>query len=230
MPTKAEKKRWDEKYKTVYSVKSSPHYKRRLQFYLKDLAQVIDCILPNKKVLILGGGPTTYLPDILSEKNCKIDVADISWIGLHATNDSGYSTICCDFNQKLPFKDASYDIVVCIDTLEYIDNQVQFLREMKRVSKMYAIVRVRNFYYIGFRWSILRGKKLYGLQFITLPDKTRKFINLYDLHYIKELVDIAELKIIDIIFKGSDSALLHFFRLQNHYPSIFATSIIVKIA
>jgi len=49
--------------------------------------------------------------------------------------------------QKLPFKDKSFDYVFCLEVLEHIHAPFKVLSELKRVSKKYVIISVPNPYH-----------------------------------------------------------------------------------
>lgn len=60
---------------------------------------------------------------------------------------------------KLPYKDNSFDLVVCMEVLEHLKDPKKALFEIMRVSKKYAILSVPNepFFRIG---NFLRGKNI----------------------------------------------------------------------
>jgi len=59
----------------------------------------------------------------------------------------------------MPYKDNSFDLVVCTEVLEHLEQPAKALQEMLRVSKKYLIVSVPNepFFMLG---NFLRGKNL----------------------------------------------------------------------
>lgn len=60
---------------------------------------------------------------------------------------------------KLPFKDNSFDLVLCLEVLEHLEDPQKAFSELVRVSKKYCIVSVPNEPW--FRLSnFLRGKNL----------------------------------------------------------------------
>ena len=62
--------------------------------------------------------------------------------------------------QKLPFKDNSFDVVFTKDTLHHIDNKVQALKEIKRVTKKHGliyIVEYNRYNPIGYLHLVLPG-------------------------------------------------------------------------
>lgn len=60
---------------------------------------------------------------------------------------------------KLPYKDNSFDLIICTEVLEHLEESAKALREMLRVSKKYLIVSVPNepFFMLS---NFLRGKNL----------------------------------------------------------------------
>jgi len=60
---------------------------------------------------------------------------------------------------ELPYQDSSFDLVVCTEVLEHLDEPTKALKEMLRVSKKYLIISVPNepFFMLS---NFLRGKNL----------------------------------------------------------------------
>ena len=60
---------------------------------------------------------------------------------------------------KLPYKDNSFDLVVCTEVLEHLDAPSKILKEILRVSKKYLLISVPNepFFMLS---NFLRGKNL----------------------------------------------------------------------
>ena len=59
----------------------------------------------------------------------------------------------------LPYKDNSFDLIICTEVLEHLEDPAKALREMLRVSKKYIILSVPNepLFMIG---NFLRGKNV----------------------------------------------------------------------
>lgn len=63
---------------------------------------------------------------------------------------------------ELPYKNSSFDIVICTEVLEHLEQPTKALKEMLRVSKKYLIISVPNepFFMLS---NFLRGKNLLRL-------------------------------------------------------------------
>jgi len=58
---------------------------------------------------------------------------------------------------KLPYKDNSFDLVLCTEVLEHLENPEEGLRELIRVSKKYLVISVPNEPFFMFA-QFVRGK------------------------------------------------------------------------
>lgn len=60
---------------------------------------------------------------------------------------------------NLPYRDNTFDLVVCTEVLEHLDNPTKVLREVMRVSKKHILISVPNepFFMLG---NFIRGKNL----------------------------------------------------------------------
>ena len=91
-------------------------------------------IKPKELVLEVGSGsaPMKRSTVLLDKFVCTIDI--------HRTNKQsinqfhGKPFILADGN-KLPFKDKSFDTIICRHVIEHVDNPLEFLKELQRVGK-----------------------------------------------------------------------------------------------
>lgn len=63
---------------------------------------------------------------------------------------------------KLPYKDNSFDVVICSEVLEHLDDPEKALMELRRVSKKYLLLSVPNEPLFTIQ-RILRGKNVLKL-------------------------------------------------------------------
>lgn len=63
---------------------------------------------------------------------------------------------------NLPYKDNSFDLIICTEVLEHLEEPAKAIKEMLRVSKKYLIISVPNepFFMLS---NFLRGKNLLRL-------------------------------------------------------------------
>ncbi|MEE9219301.1 MAG: class I SAM-dependent methyltransferase [Acidobacteriota bacterium] len=75
---------------------------------------------------------------------------------------------------RLPFEDASFDAVLCLDVLEHMDAPHALCSEMARVSRRWVLLSLPNAYDLTQRWSFVRGRGLprrYGLPPAPPPER-----------------------------------------------------------
>ncbi len=109
----------------------------------------------NESVLELGCNNKTlkrFLP-----KECK-------YVGLDDFNNA--ADIKHNLNKfPYPFKDNSFDVIFCLQTLEHLENPFRALEEMKRISKNDIVLGIPNvFHWRDIAINLLRKytKQWYG--------------------------------------------------------------------
>src|SRR3989338_10092907 len=74
-----------------------------------------------QKILEIGCGEGSLLA-LLSTKN-KVYGADISSSGVEKTREKGITCYLSDAsNEPLPFADSFFDTVICLETIEHVEN------------------------------------------------------------------------------------------------------------
>lgn len=85
----------------------------------------------------------------------------------------GFDAIRADLNEKLPFDDAKFDLVVCLEVIEHIEKAEQLLFEINRILKKDGLLLIStpNYAYFNVRLKILLGKPIpdegYHFRFFT---------------------------------------------------------------
>jgi len=84
----------------------------------------------NKKILDFGCGDARY-KNILSKNNSYTGI-DVDESG-HPTEDKKFDLLWD--NKKLPFDNDSFDVIICTEVLEHVENLDVTIKELKRVLK-----------------------------------------------------------------------------------------------
>jgi methionine biosynthesis protein MetW len=110
------------------------------------------------RVLDLGCGDGAMLDYLQRERGCSgygIELADANVLACIAR---GVNVIQLNLDEGLAiFEDASFDVVLQIDTLQHLRNAEVMLRETARVGRV-GIVAFPNFAHWPNRLSVLRGR------------------------------------------------------------------------
>jgi methionine biosynthesis protein MetW len=113
-----------------------------------------------RSLLDVGGGDGTFA--LLARERfprCEITVVDSSSVGASIAEARGLSACVADIDgARLPFPDASFDLVTTIDVLEHILDPWRLLQEVARVSRKWIVVSCPNFASPINRWDLLRGR------------------------------------------------------------------------
>jgi len=123
------------------------------------MMQSIARLVPDgSRVLDLGCGDGALLALLQKERGCTgygIEIADANVL---ACVRRGVDVIQLNLDEGLAlFDDASFDVVLQINTLQHLRNAEVMLRETARVGRI-GIVAFPNFGYWANRLSVLRGR------------------------------------------------------------------------
>lgn len=117
-----------------------------------------ELVPPGSRVLDLGCGDGAMLAYLQKTRNCTgygIELADANVL---ACVQRGVNVIQLNLDEGLSmFEDASFDVVLQIDTLQNLRNAEVMLRETVRVGRI-GIVAFPNFAHWPNRLSVLRGR------------------------------------------------------------------------
>ncbi len=128
---------------------------------MSDLAtmEVIASLVPQgARVLDLGCGDGALLAHLQKTRGCSGYGVEIDDTNVLACVQRGVSVIQLNLDEGLSvFDDASFDVVLQIDTLQHLRNAEVMLRETARVGRT-GIVAFPNFAHWPNRLSVLRGR------------------------------------------------------------------------
>lgn len=100
---------------------------------------VLDEDLSGKRVLDLGAGRGVFCKKFIdAAAPLGIDApAVLSACDLYARDivTKSIPRVAVDFSHQLPYRDAAFDIVVCVEVIEHVPNQVAFMAEIFRILK-----------------------------------------------------------------------------------------------
>jgi len=96
---------------------------------------VIDFIRKEKGLEVLDFGcGTGLLMKELIERGYHVFGVDNSSIALELCQKRGIKdTKKCNFEDRLTFEDKFFDVIICLDVLEHIENDINLLEEFRRI-------------------------------------------------------------------------------------------------
>jgi methionine biosynthesis protein MetW len=122
------------------------------------LQRIAEMVPPGARVLDLGCGDGALLDHLQRQRGCTGYGIEIDDANVLACMQRGVNVIQLNLDEGLAiFEDASFDVVLQIDTLQHLRNAETMLRETARVGKT-GIVAFPNFAHWPNRWSVLRGR------------------------------------------------------------------------
>ena len=123
-----------------------------------DLLSIARLVPHGSRVLDLGCGTGALLDYLIQERGCSGYGVEIDDANVQACMARGVNVIQFDLEAGLAlFGDASFDVVLQIDTLQHLRNAEVMLRETARVGRT-GIVAFPNFAHWPNRLAVLRGR------------------------------------------------------------------------
>lgn len=119
-------------------MKLKEFYKSSQQFennvYNKEKIKSLKQFFPkHKDILDLGCG-NGEITKLLSKEN-KVIGADVSEEAIENCRAKGLTCVLIDFQERLPYKNDSFDFVFLLETLEHVFDTESLLKEIKRILK-----------------------------------------------------------------------------------------------
>ena len=123
-----------------------------------DQLSITRLVPPGSRVLDLGCGDGAMLEHLIRERACTGYGVEINDANVLACVRRGVNVIQLNLDEGLAmFDDASFDVVLQIDTLQHLHNTEVMLRETARVGRT-GIVAFPNFGHWPNRLAVLRGR------------------------------------------------------------------------
>lgn len=137
---------------------SQQQMNQQLRQQRADLAFIANWITPGSHLLDIGCGDGLMLQYLQTAKNCTgygIEIADDQVL---QSTTRGVNVIQQDMKIGLPlFADHSFDTVLCLSSLQMMENVDELIREFARVGKE-IIVSFPNFAFWPHRLALLQGR------------------------------------------------------------------------
>jgi methionine biosynthesis protein MetW len=123
-----------------------------------DQVLIARLVPPGSRVLDLGCGDGALLDYLIRERACTGYGVEIADANIQACVARGVNVIQLNLDEGLAmFGDASFDVVLQIDTLQHLRNAEVMLRETARVGRT-GIVAFPNFGHWPNRLAVMRGR------------------------------------------------------------------------
>ena len=189
---------------------------------LQTLDAIAQLVPPGSRVLDLGCGDGELLARLQATRGCSgygIEIADANVL---ACVRRGVDVIQLNLDEGLAiFADASFDVVLQIDTLQHLRNAETMLRETVRIGRI-GIVAFPNFGHWPNRLSVLRGR---------MPVTRRLPYQWYDTPNIR-VGTHADFELLALRngLKIQDSFGLHEGRVLRTMPNLRASTAVFKVS
>lgn len=123
-----------EEVKKVYSTYQDTQPKGFEQFHASTVDPIFAEIPVGAKVLDVGANSGEMMRLLQTAKQCRVKGVDLSLLAIEEAKKKGTKVLYADA-ENLPFKDASFDVVILREVLTHIHEPLKALKEIRRVLK-----------------------------------------------------------------------------------------------
>lgn len=198
---------------------------KTLQPWRPQFSIILSLIKNGSHVLDVGCGDGVLGELLIKKKKCTVKGVEVDEVGVKKARKRGIDARVLDINEGLPFKRNSFDVVVCNEVLQYIDNPDFVVSETLRVGKK-VIIAFPNFGFWAYRLEHLLGRfpklSLYGHTW--WETNQTKFFSLSDFLDLPSLQKVRIKKLVCIDWKNREVSLL-----AKINPNFFGRSCILEL-
>ena len=133
---------WEKRFNdTNASLFKKMAFHPRKELLIKTIVNALD---ESELILDLGSGLGAVLRQCLKiKKGLHFIGSDFSPAGVkYIQTELKIPSIVLDITEKLPFPDKSFDILICTETLEHLEDPMFVFNELKRVARKKVIISV----------------------------------------------------------------------------------------
>jgi len=115
---------------------------------------ILELVKPGSSIVDLGCGNGSLMQRLIREKGCTAAGMEISSSGVDVCISKGLDVIRGSIDQRLPYRENSFDYAICNVTLQMVMFPEMLLAEMKRVAR-YLVLSFPNFGFYKNRLELL---------------------------------------------------------------------------
>lgn len=180
---------------------------------------------PGSRVLDAGCGDGVLGQKLINEKGCTVFGFDLDRVGVAAAKRRGVRARVHDANRPFPYKKAQFDVVICNEVLEFVQNPNFVVSEILRVGRT-AVIEFPNFGFWFYRFQALTGRfptlALYGHS--VWETRQTKFFTYADVLAFPALKKARVTRRAGIDWKNRRVSWL-----ATRFPNFFARSVILEL-
>lgn len=198
---------------------------KTLQPYRPQFSVILSLVDTKSKVLDVGCGDGVLGEKLIKQRGCQVFGIDLDIIGVEESKRKGLKAQVWDADLKLPFKENSFDIVICNEVLEYLKDPDFTLSELLRVARDKVIIEFPNMGFWFYRLQLLILGKFPSLSLYGHTWWQTQFIKFFSYCDFLELPGLKKANIVECIgidWKNRDISFL-----SKLAPNLFARSCIL---
>lgn len=198
---------------------------KTLQPFRPQFAQIVSWVPRGLTVLDIGCGDGVLGATLIKEKSCHVWGFDLDSIGVKEAKRKGVRAVVHNANKRFPYKTNQFDVAICNEVLEFVEDPNLVISEALRVAGT-AIIEFPNFGFWLYRIQLLLGHfprfALYGHQWWNT--RQTKFFSYADFLQLPSMQHTTIGRIAGIDWRNRGVSYL-----ATRLPNLFARSVIIEI-